>query len=369
MACTDLIPLIGRSLLFIGNECQQWQIADFVNAAHQARALGFEAIVPKKFDGVNRWYADIPSLQAEREAVEAAGCKYVPFGYCYGPAFGADQITAECRLLAELQSACHGVAVADMEAQWNGQVGGAAVFTATIQKLPPGTLIISTWADPSEQNWQQVIHALHPVVDAWWPQAYDNWLAAAATSEFASLGESCVQPTIHVTNAIGPNDPLAIIKQKLAQATGPISVWEYQMAIADPALAKSITSLIASLEGERSMVPTGWKDDGTTLTAPNGIPVVQGFRQFLLSNTWDAANWPLEPEQGANPVEMSNPSVGAGTRQTFRMSMLEWTQARGVFLGWCGQELLKVREELAASGSNGPALSALQQIKTIVAPF
>jgi hypothetical protein len=31
----------------------------------------------------------------------------------------------------------------------------------------------------------------------------------------------------------------------------------------------------------------------------------------------------------------------------FRLTILEWTQARGVFVAWAGQELLKLRQELA----------------------
>lgn len=98
-----------------------------------------------------------------------------------------------------------------------------------------------------------------------------------------------------------------------------------------------------------TMIPTNWKDDGKTLIAPNGVSVVSGFREYILTHAWDPENYPLEHEQGANPVEVSNPTLGTGTRQTFRMGVLEWTAERGVFLGWVGQELLKVREELAAS--------------------
>lgn len=93
-------------------------------------------------------------------------------------------------------------------------------------------------------------------------------------------------------------------------------------------------------------VPTGWHDDGHTLTAPNNIPVILGFRQYVLSQRWDPNNYPLAKEEAANPLESSNLSLGNGTRQTFRKSRLEWTQARGVFEGWIGQELLKVETDL-----------------------
>jgi len=100
--------------------------------------------------------------------------------------------------------------------------------------------------------------------------------------------------------------------------------------------------------GVTLMVPQGWSDDGTTLTAPNGVAVRLGFRDYVLSHTWDAGNWPIAPEQGVSLLEASNPSLGGGTQQVFRWSMLGWTAQRGVFMEWCGQELATVRGQLAA---------------------
>jgi len=95
-----------------------------------------------------------------------------------------------------------------------------------------------------------------------------------------------------------------------------------------------------------NMVPKDWHDDGTTLTAPNGHKVVRGFRDYVLSHYWDPGNYPLEEEVGRNPLEESNPSLGAGTQQVFRWTVLEWTQQRGVFVAWVGQEFLKLRQNL-----------------------
>lgn len=116
-------------------------------------------------------------------------------------------------------------------------------------------------------------------------------------------------------------------------------------------------------------VPKGWSDDGKTLTAPNGVPVVRGFREFILASSWDAANWPLAPESARPALEDANPAIGAGTYQLFRMSMLEWTQDRGVFVAWVGQELLKTRQELdaAKSAQPAPAVDTSALIKAIEA--
>lgn len=117
-------------------------------------------------------------------------------------------------------------------------------------------------------------------------------------------------------------------------------------------------------EGD-SMIPTGWKDDGSTLTAPNGITVVHGFRDWILSHAWDGANWPLEKEHGQNPLEDSNTAIGGGTEQTFRTTRLEWTPANGVFIGWLGQEYLKLRQELASARTT-PAPAPAPDYKPIV---
>lgn len=110
------------------------------------------------------------------------------------------------------------------------------------------------------------------------------------------------------------------------------------------------SQLWAFLGGE--MIPQGWTDDGATLTAPNGVKVVRGFRDFVIANNWDPMNYPLEPEHAQQPLELSNPALGNGTQQVFRWSVLEWTPARGVFLAWGGAELLALRAAIAAQPAN-----------------
>lgn len=108
------------------------------------------------------------------------------------------------------------------------------------------------------------------------------------------------------------------------------------------------------------MVPTGWKDDGTTLVAPNGFRVVLGFRSHILGKAWDAQNVPLENEHGVAQLEESNPSLGGGTQQTFKgvngPALLGYTPAHGVMEEYAGQELFVVRQHEAA---------LLQQVKDL----
>lgn len=106
--------------------------------------------------------------------------------------------------------------------------------------------------------------------------------------------------------------------------------------------------LFSYLEGETKLngkVPEGWTDDGTRLKGPNGVEVILGFRDWVLSHIWDAKNYPLHKEVYLDPLEESNPGLGAGTRQVFRETVLEWTKARGVFVAWVGQEFLAVQAD------------------------
>ncbi|HZS78199.1 MAG TPA: hypothetical protein VFA41_16425 [Ktedonobacteraceae bacterium] len=106
------------------------------------------------------------------------------------------------------------------------------------------------------------------------------------------------------------------------------------------------------------VIPDGWRDDGTTLTAPNGHKVVRGFREYVLSHNWHPENVPLQEEMGRTPLEDSNPALGSGTQQIFNWTVLEWTPARGIFIAWVGQELLRVRMDKEALAAKVAELEA-----------
>lgn len=90
-----------------------------------------------------------------------------------------------------------------------------------------------------------------------------------------------------------------------------------------------------------NMIPRGWDDDGTTLTASNGHKVVLGFRSYILNNQWDPNNVPLEEEHGVDPIEdYHQQTPSGGSRQTFLYSRLGYTTKRGVYPMGIGVELL-----------------------------
>jgi hypothetical protein len=131
-----------------------------------------------------------------------------------------------------------------------------------------------------------------------------------------------------------------------------IGLSPYWATAVTPAWYASITP-----QGGTAMtVPTGWKDNGTTLTAPNGIPITDGFRTYILTHTWDAGNIPLAPAQGLSPLELSNPGLGGGTQQVFRWTTLEWTSKQKTFEAWTGPEFITTRNLLHTTQSSLDAL-------------
>jgi hypothetical protein len=114
--------------------------------------------------------------------------------------------------------------------------------------------------------------------------------------------------------------------------------------------------LFAYLNQENTMTNTdqlkaaGWKYDESLRRwiAHNGFIVQLGFADEV-SKSWNPQDYPLENEQHLDQLEVSNPSLGGGSRQRFRLTTLEWTPARGVFRAWTGPEMMELERRLRAA--------------------
>lgn len=267
---------IGRVVLFVGQECEHWTPQDFANAAAEAHRAGVDTLVAKRADGGIKWYGDVAHLHEERAAVQAQGCGYLAFGYCYGPKFqhpGNDQIGIECGILQEMASVCDNIAVADMEAEWNGQTGAAQEFYNHMRPWP-GRLIVSTWADPNQQDWRAVVETMRGCVDAWGPQQYNNWLDAQEW-QLAALGETVVFPEFDLSQEFGANDDFANVRNAVARGQKSIWFWELGFVRSNPALMQQLAALV---KGELPpvaalAVPSGAAPDRTLTTAPAAFSV------------------------------------------------------------------------------------------------
>jgi len=85
---------------------------------------------------------------------------------------------------------------------------------------------------------------------------------------------------------------------------------EATLAAARPVAAMAVYPRVRM--GGTKVIPAGWTDDGATLSAPNKISVVKGFRDFILAQAWDAEDLPLAPEYTSASIELGNPAIGAG---------------------------------------------------------
>ena len=165
----------------------------------------------------------------------------------------------------------------------------------------------------------------------------------ALKDEISGLGENATNLDYHYICGYGPSgdgwlfadgDNFAVgdVLQRYSFAT---------LAAAQPCAAVAI-AIPANTNIGGVMVPSGWHDDGTTLTAPNGKVVSGGFRLHVLNYAggWPSWDWPLENDAGLASVELGNPQIGAGDRQIFRSRMLGYTKTRDVYEAWTGQELM-----------------------------
>lgn len=241
--------LIGRSILFIGQECDKWSPAQFAGAAARARQCGYDSICPRRQNGTIRLYGTPDRLLQEYNAVHAQGVGYIPFGYHYGPKFGPDFIVQEAAILQEMidtigkarrgdrQSPGQGFAVADWEAEMDNPATAipAARKFAGYMLGKPGFLLMTTWANPVVHNWQGVINAVKPVVNGWIPQMYNTKL-----SHQALAGMINVMPALDFTGEFGANNPAQIIAEQKSKGARNFFFWEYQFLGSHASAARAL---------------------------------------------------------------------------------------------------------------------------------
>ena len=234
----------GKVVLFIGNECRHWTPKDFANAASFALSLGVDTIAPKRANGDQKWYVNAANLRLEREAVLAVGVGYLPFIYCYGPAFGEVQYQIEADTIKEICSVNDGLCCLDMETEWNGKAAEAAHFASLLQGA--GMLWCSTWADPNQQNWNGVVKALAPAITVWGPQEYTRWLEGQE-GQLAALGVTHIHPEFDLGKGFDAgDDPLKAVEQAIARGHKSVWLWEYQYAKQNTQL---VSQIVAAMHG------------------------------------------------------------------------------------------------------------------------
>jgi hypothetical protein len=268
MTCADIAKLTGQHLLFLGVQTANWSLPQFTQAAQFAKAHGVDTLLLKSADGGNSWYGGMSGYRQRRDTIRAEGVGCIPYTYSYGNTYGV--LNTEIAILKSFMDE-DGVVCMDAEAEWNGEVSWAQHLCSSMLGYP-GIFLVSTWADPSLQNWLGVLKAMSPCVDAYMPQVYSNYLAPFWV-QFGASGATCIHPTVDMSQEAGPNDPVAIARAAYTQGHTALSVWHHDLAVSNPGLLDAIFAAFPkTLQEDQPM--TIDLSNGTVashfVTAPNG---------------------------------------------------------------------------------------------------
>lgn len=239
----DVNENAGRVVLWIGNECAAWTPEQFGEAAAWARSLGIDTISPKRANGTAKWYRNADILKAERAAVLAQGCGYLPFTYLY--AEGYQEMGPVQEMLG-----VNGSAMIDAEVEYNGnpQVAHDEGFSIG---MPDSLLYLTSWANPHAQNWDAVLRAWLPYIACYVPQQYNDHLASDEPQVIADSGGKTIQVGTDLSQEFGANHQLAIAKQALADGHQTLWLWEYQVARQQPDLVRQLVAVMHSQPVEK----------------------------------------------------------------------------------------------------------------------
>lgn len=168
MAQQRTLPLAFLSGRWLWFGLQHFTQEQWEQACLQAAAWKLQGVHPKVADGINRWYDDA-GLLLLKTIGERHGLHVVPYHYCYGPQFGAEQITREAAISAEI-GMIFGAIIPDIEDQYMGQYAAAESFAQQVRARFNGLWLPTLYANP--QTHPVPLLSLNPYMDGWLPQVY-----------------------------------------------------------------------------------------------------------------------------------------------------------------------------------------------------
>lgn len=292
--------------LFTGIETANWQLADFGKLADFCKVNGVDTVVLKIWEITQgEWYKNIGGPDTPIDLLKNEGLTVLPYGYFYGDS-PQPEIDAILHYLNR-----YGVFCVDAEGSFNNNTK-IDLFIPELENHP-GTLYLSTWANPVTQGWSTNIGKLDPVVDVWMPQVYSDFLVKEMYSQFPKV-QGKIEPTFHVINT----------DYRAASIYPTLTLWEYQLAQND---TQALRNYVSQNEGK---VVTSYPTNSRGMIA-EFVPVSQfqpGRSEF---------------ECGAFAVALNMRSTNANTPNTYDLTKL---------VAWAEAEYAKY------TGSNGPANNA-----------
>lgn len=225
----------GRWLWF---GLQQFTRVQWEQVCIQATSWQLQGLHPKIADGVNRWYDDA-GLQMLKQVAADHGLHVAPYHYCYGPQFGAAQISSEAQISA-WAGHVFGAVIPDIEDQYMGQYTSAESFARQVRAQYDGLWMPTLYANP-------LVHpvpllTLNPFMDAWLPQVYfAEWNGNAQTAieyvypqwhtfdqraqQQGQQGLKPILPIIALENGLANDQVTAFLS--LMHGYGYIGFWHY----------------------------------------------------------------------------------------------------------------------------------------------
>lgn len=245
--------------LFIGVESYNWTIADFNKSASFCVQYGIDTVYLKIYEITQgEWYGGIGGVDKVMTVFEDQGIKVIPYGFFYGQSLS--EVTVARKYLSIYKDFCM-----DMEGGFDNNPNNVVQAFSDGLKNHPGTLYVSTWANPVTHLWAPNIAILDDVVDVWMPQAYSDSLLKDMYAQFPKV-KGKIEPTFHITDSyylgasIYPN----------------FSLWEYQI------VQSNTTQLLYYIQENKGEKVPSYPTNNKGMVA-NYLPVSQfqpGYSEF-----------------------------------------------------------------------------------------
>lgn len=219
--------------IFLGIETFSWGLKDFDTAIEFCKEHGIQRIILKIYEITQgEWYQNLGGANVIVDRILSSGIDCLTYGFYYG----VDPIT-EANAINKYTS-LFGKHCLDLETDFNNDLPKLQALMTRLNSA--GNLWISTWANPSEQQWSENLNFLVPYAAVFMPQCYSDTLVRNMFNEWPHTSVP-IEPTFHIQNTSVQN----------AMSFSNFSLWEYELGVQSPALVDQFVSV-----SKGNIVPT-----------------------------------------------------------------------------------------------------------------
>jgi hypothetical protein len=212
--------------MIIGIESFNWQMSDFDKMIQFCKQHLIDRVILKTYEITQgEWYQSIGGTPKVVAYIKNNGLDVLTYGYYYGD----DPITEANAIKDHLRA--YGSHMIDLEGEFDNNQG-KAVGLQGLLALHPGTLYLSTWANPASHGWSELLKILDPIIDVYMPQCYDDALVKAMYDQWIRTAKP-IQPTFDIIGT-----PFVD-----AKSFHDFSLWEYQKALQNAGLLDNFVKI------------------------------------------------------------------------------------------------------------------------------